>query len=109
VPLRSASLPRKRLLVNLSQAVEELGLRKAPKTHVVPLDGALDGNVKVQFFEVDQQEFDRFENISKALIRLDQGTYGRCTSCGGRIEPDVLADTPLATLCLDCWDQDSQA
>ena len=107
--LRSPSLPRKLLLVNLSQAVEELGLRKAPDTHVVPLKGALDGNVKVQFFEVDQREFGRFENISNALMRLDKGTYGRCTCCGGRIEPNVLAETPLATLCLDCWDQESPA
>jgi len=109
VALRSPSLPRKRLLVNLSQAVEELGLKKAPNTHVVPLDGALDGNVKIQFFEVDQREFGHFENISNALIRLDKGTYGRCTGCGGGIEPDVLAETPLATLCLHCWDQESQA
>jgi len=109
VPLRSAGFPRKRLLVNLSQAVEELGLRKAPNTCVVPLEGALDGNVKVQFFEVDEREFGRFENISDALIRLDKGTYGRCSGCGGRIEPDVLAETPLATLCLECWDQEFPA
>lgn len=109
MPLRSAGFPRKRLLVNLSQAVEELGLRKAPNTCVVPLEGALDGNVKVQFFEVDEREFGRFENISDALIRLDKGTYGRCSGCGGRIEPDVLAETPLATLCLECWDQEFPA
>ena len=107
MPLRSASLPRKRLLVNLSQAVEELALRKTPSTHVEVLEGTLDGKVKVQFFDVTRREFGHFENISNALIRLDKGTYGRCTDCGGRIETEVLAQTPLATQCLECWDQQS--
>jgi hypothetical protein len=108
VSLRSANPPRKRLLVHLSQAVETLALRKEPGTLAVPLKGALDGNVKVQFFEVSNGEFGHFENISNALIRLDQGTYGRCVFCGGRIESEVLARTPWATECLECGDQDSQ-
>lgn len=106
--LRSANPPRKRLLVHLSQAVETLALRKEPGTFAVPLEGALDGNVKVQFFEVSNREFGHFENISNALIRLEQGTYGRCIFCGGRIESEVLAGTPWATECLECGDQEPQ-
>ena len=108
VSIRSAQPPRKRLLVHLSQAVETLALRKEPGTHVVPLKGVLDGNVKLQSFEVNNREFEHFESISNALIRLDQGTYGRCIFCGGRIEADVLAQTPWATECLECGDQESQ-
>jgi hypothetical protein len=108
VSIRSANPPRKRLLVHLSQAVEALALRKEPSTHVVPLKGVLDGNVKLRSFEVNNHEFGHFESISNALIRLDQGTYGRCTFCGGRIEADVLAETPWATECLECGDQESQ-
>ena len=106
--LRSANPPRKRLLVHLSQAVETLALRKERETLAVPLEGILDGNVKVQFFEVSNREFGHFENISNALIRLDQGTYGRCRFCGGRIEAKVLRHTPLAMECLECSDQESQ-
>jgi RNA polymerase-binding transcription factor len=106
--IRNSSSPRKRLLVHLSQAVETLALRKAPGTHVVPLQGDLDGKVKVQFFEVNGQEFGHFENISNALIQLDRGTYGRCTNCGGRIEFEVLAATPWITECLECGDQEAQ-
>jgi len=108
VPLRSAPSPRKRLLVHLSQAVETLGLRRAPSTHVVPFAGALHGNVKVQFFEVTPREFGHFENVSNALSRLDQGTYGRCECCNRRIEADVLIEAPWATLCRDCGHQGSQ-
>ena len=68
----------------------------------------LNGKVKVQSFEVDDREFSGFENISKALIRLDQGIYGRCMCCGGRIETDVLVEAPLANRCLACAHQESQ-
>jgi DnaK suppressor protein len=108
VSIRSANPPRKRLLVHLSQAVETLALRKTPGNFAVPLEGSLDGNVKLQFFEVNSREFGHFESISDALIRVDQGTYGRCILCGERIEADVLAQTPWATECLGCWDQESQ-
>jgi hypothetical protein len=106
VALRSANPPRKRLLVHLSQAVQTLSLRKPPSTYVVPLGSTLDGNVKVQFLEVNGSEFDHFENISNALIRLDKGIYGRCQECGKRIEEDVLAETPWATACLECTQQE---
>ena len=106
--IRSANPPRKRLLVHLSQAVETLSLKKEPSTHVAPLQGSLDGNVKLQSFEVSNREFRHFESISNALIRLDQGTYGRCMFCGGRIEARVLAQKPWATECLECGDQESQ-
>jgi len=108
VSLRSVNPPRKRLLVHLSKAVETLALSKTPGNLAVPLEGSLDGNVKVQFFEVNSREFGHFENISNALTRLDQGTYGRCMFCGGRIEAEVLTQTPWATECLGCGDQESQ-
>ena len=108
MPLFSASSPRKRLLVHLSQAVETLALKNPPSIVDVPLDGDLDGTVKVQFFEVSDGEFRNFEKISKALTQLDQGTYGRCTHCGRRIDATVLAAAPLATRCLACGDQEPQ-
>jgi len=88
--------------------VETLSLRKAPKTHTLPMEGGLDGNVKIQCFEVNDREFEHFENISNALIRLDRGIYGRCAVCGGRIEAEILAQTPWTTECAGCGDQESQ-
>ena len=95
-------------MVHLSKAVATLSLRKELGTLAVPLKGTLEGNVNVQFFEVDGREFDHFENISNALTRIDRGTYGRCIFCGGRIEADLLTGTPWASECLDCGDQESQ-
>ena len=108
VSIRAARWPRKRLLVHLSQAVETLALRKTPGSVEMPLEGSLDGKVKLQCFEVSSREFDHFENISGALDRLDRGTYGRCVFCGGGIEADVLERTPWANECLACGDQEPQ-
>jgi RNA polymerase-binding transcription factor DksA len=89
--------------------VEALGLKTPPSTaQVVSLAGKVEGKVKLQAFDVNSREFTHFENISNALIRLDKGTYGRCTRCGKRIESDVLGETPWATACIDCRDHASQ-
>lgn len=108
VPIRSRNRPRKQLLVHLSKAVETLALTKAPRTHVVPLKGSLDGSLTLQSFDVSSREFDHFESLSNALHRLDQGTYGRCIFCGGSIDTDVLARTPWAAECRECGDQEPQ-
>jgi hypothetical protein len=108
VPIRSRNRPQKRLLVHLSQAVETLALAKAPRTHVIPLKGSLNGSLKLQSFDVSSHEFDHVENISEALHRLEKGTYGRCIFCGASIETDLLAQAPWAAECRECGDQESQ-
>jgi DnaK suppressor protein len=42
------------------------------------------------------------EQISAALNRLDAGTYGRCTRCGGQIAPARLEVLPHAAACIEC-------
>lgn len=42
------------------------------------------------------------EDIDVALVRMDDGSYGTCANCGGRIEPDRLEALPYAALCMDC-------
>ncbi len=40
--------------------------------------------------------------IREALERIDAGTFGKCESCGGRIDPARLRARPVTTLCIDC-------
>ena len=42
------------------------------------------------------------EAVDAALARLDTGTYGACTRCGGPVGPDRLGALPWAALCIDC-------
>ena len=43
---------------------------------------------------------DLLEKIGKALVRLDDGTYGTCERCGKPIEKARLKALPYANLCI---------
>lgn len=45
---------------------------------------------------------DLLEQVTAALRRLDEGTYGICADCGGPIAPERLEALPYATLCINC-------
>jgi DnaK suppressor protein len=40
--------------------------------------------------------------IEEALLRVENGTYGECESCGKNIEPRRLEIMPQTPLCRDC-------
>lgn len=42
------------------------------------------------------------ESLDRALVRMADGTYGRCEVCGGTIAPERLAARPAATRCIAC-------
>jgi DnaK suppressor protein len=39
--------------------------------------------------------------INAALERIEAGTYGTCTACGGEIAPERLEAYPWASLCIE--------
>ncbi len=42
------------------------------------------------------------DQVDQALARLDEGTYGRCTSCAQPIDDGRLAGDPTALACAAC-------
>ena len=54
------------------------------------LDGGLEENAVHLLSEIDA-----------ALGRIEDGTYGVCTVCGGPIGEERLEAVPYATLCID--------
>jgi DnaK suppressor protein len=40
--------------------------------------------------------------IRRALVRIDQGTYGVCEACGESIDPARLSVVPDAARCISC-------
>ena len=62
----------------------------ATDTYMRELDGGLEENAEHLLHEVNS-----------ALARLDDGTYGTCTTCGRRIADERLEAIPWASLCLD--------
>ena len=42
------------------------------------------------------------EEVERAIGKFDEGTYGRCESCGREIDPLRLDAKPAARYCIDC-------
>lgn len=41
-------------------------------------------------------------SVSRALLRIEQGSYGQCVRCGHTIAPKRLEARPEAALCFAC-------
>jgi DnaK suppressor protein len=82
---------------NLEQIYEQLA---NPTHELVDLTSdAWDARVQSEMTDVDVRTL---ESVHGALRRLDEGTYGICAACDGRIEPSRLAALPEAAECIDC-------
>jgi DnaK suppressor protein len=42
------------------------------------------------------------ERIDRALVKLDEGSYGICDNCGGEIVAGRLEAAPESALCIEC-------
>jgi RNA polymerase-binding transcription factor DksA len=42
------------------------------------------------------------EEVDAALLRIQEGTYGKCENCGARIAESRLNVLPYARYCVDC-------
>jgi RNA polymerase-binding protein DksA len=50
-------------------------------------------------YTLEENSTNLLREIDAALERIDAGTYGTCTTCGNRIEPERLEHLPWATQC----------
>lgn len=48
---------------------------------------------------------DSWRELTSALKRIDEGTYGKCERCGQEIPFERLEARPAATLCVACKQQ----
>jgi DnaK suppressor protein len=44
----------------------------------------------------------KLRDVERALAKLDEGTYGTCDECGGRVGDERLAAMPWAVRCVSC-------
>lgn len=52
-----------------------------------------------------QMKTETLKKIDMALLRLEEGTYGRCQECGALIPPARLRALPFAALCRGCQEE----
>ena len=53
-------------------------------------------------FALIQMKAETLTKINEALGRLDEGTYGYCSECGGEISGHRLRALPFAVRCKEC-------
>jgi len=51
---------------------------------------------------IHDQILQQLTAVDAALVRVDEGTYGACTSCGRRIPAERLEVIPWAATCVEC-------
>jgi len=47
------------------------------------------------------------DDVEAALARLDDGSYGRCSSCGSAIDEERLVEMPATSRCASCATADT--
>jgi DnaK suppressor protein len=92
----------KKELANIEEQIARL--EEALETQ--PDYGMGEGDPAVTRWEVNRALLERLQerkaSIERALSRSDSGTYGVCTRCGQKIDPDRLAVLPDTRLCIRC-------
>ena len=48
------------------------------------------------------REFDQLRNVRGAILRIHDGSFGKCQQCDEDIHPKRLAAVPWALLCIRC-------
>jgi len=52
-----------------------------------------------------QMKTETLKKIDLALLRLEEGTYGRCQECDAEVPPARLRALPFAALCRGCQEE----
>lgn len=52
-----------------------------------------------------QMKSDTLKKIDRAILRLEEGSYGRCQECEAEIPAARLRALPFAALCRDCQEE----
>jgi RNA polymerase-binding transcription factor len=82
----------------LDDEVEEISASQdnhLAETATVTLDREID-------YTLEENSMRMLAAIDASLRRLDDGTYGTCSSCGRAIAEERLEAYPWASLCIDC-------
>lgn len=87
----------------LSQADDTVSGMTAPKENFPdPTDRASLEADRNFMLRIRDRESKLIKKIKKALERIEDGTFGKCESCGEEITVKRLKARPVTTLCIDC-------
>ena len=65
-------------------------------------DLALSASSRERRMALQEMDTEKLDQVEAALLRMENGTYGRCDTCGTPIHPERLEIIPAAALCANC-------
>jgi len=87
----------------LNQAdVTVSGMTAQKETFPDPTDRASLESDRNFMLRIRDRESKLIKKIKKALLRIENGTFGVCESCGEDISMKRLKARPVTTQCIDC-------
>jgi len=97
--IKAQLIERKQKLAELLGKIEKSARRKLEKDSE---QQAIDRENEEVLTSLDDSLNEEFEEITNALNKLKQGTYGNCDKCGREIALKRLEAIPYANLCINC-------
>ena len=102
IAVRTKLLEKKEELTRKLQS-ELNGLETADKHHLADLEEmASDTQDTDSVCEIMEVGANTLEQVEKAILKVDNGTYGHCEDCDNEIPFERLEVLPFATLCVPC-------
>jgi DnaK suppressor protein len=99
---------RSRLLGDMTQMEDNALNKDHSRTTSMPTNLAelgsdnSDQEITLSLLGSDQ---DAFDQIDMALTRIEDGSYGQCEKCGGKIPKPRLDAIPYTAQCVECASQ----
>jgi len=78
------------------------GMESQRSTFPDPADRATLESSRYRELRIRERELNLIFKIRSAIKRVDNGTFGICEVCGGRIDDKRLRARPVTTMCIDC-------
>jgi DnaK suppressor protein len=72
-------------------------ISNAPTHMATEAEEGIDRNVALA-----QNEQGLLEQVEDALVRVENGTYGKCQNCGKEVSAERLEALPYTSLCIKC-------
>ncbi len=98
---------KRRILAHLEglseESVEELDLTTGDEADIAAIEIS-----QAALQKIGKRETSLVKKIDEALARIESGDYGSCDNCGDPIALGRLKARPVATLCIDCKQEQEQ-
>jgi DnaK suppressor protein len=101
---RDKLLVRREGLVGQVQAAEAYSRERDAEATQDPADMAANAYTKELMMSMSTNDRQLLESIDAALLRIEDGLYGKCIHCGQPIQEKRLEAVPWARYCLRCAD-----